>query len=176
MHEDNKLAENKLIILYLLSKMGVSLSNNDICQFALERNVMDYISVQQCLSELTDAKYLECTKENGATRYSISPDGSNALGFFQNRITEWLKSAANDYILNNRQRIRSEYEISANYFPEINGEYLVKCAVCGIDGSRILEINLVVPTKAQAHLICNNWKNNVNSICSAIYSAIGKEQ
>ena len=98
--------------------MGVSLSNNDICQFALERNVMDYISVQQCLSELTDAKYLECTKENGATRYSISPDGSNALGFFQNRITEWLKSAANDYILNNRQRIEASMKYQPTTFPK----------------------------------------------------------
>ena len=74
LHEDNKLAENKLIILYLLSKMGVSLSNNDICQFALERNVMDYISVQQCLSELTDAKYLECTLKYGG---APKPEGSS---------------------------------------------------------------------------------------------------
>ena len=59
MLQDNKLAENKLLILYLLIKMGVSLSNNDICQFAMERDIMDYISVQQCLTELTNAEYLD---------------------------------------------------------------------------------------------------------------------
>lgn len=78
-----KLAENKLIILYLLSKMGVSLSNNDICQFAMDRNIMDYISVQQCLMELTDSQYLESTTENGATRYNITKEGTTVLGFFQ---------------------------------------------------------------------------------------------
>ena len=175
MLQDNKLAENKLIILYLLSKMGVSLSNNDICQFAMDRNIMDYISVQQCLMELTDSQYLESTTENGATRYNITKEGTTVLGFFQNRITEWLLSAANEYILNNKQRIKSEYEISANYFPEINGEYLVKCEVCGLDGNRIMGLDVVVPTKSQAIQICTNWKNNVNTICSTIFSAISDE-
>ncbi|MCJ7856387.1 DUF4364 family protein [Lachnospiraceae bacterium NSJ-143] len=175
MSEENKLAENKLIILYLLSKMGVSLSNNDICQFAMERNIMDYISVQQCLSELTSSEYLESVADGGSTRYTITHDGNDVLGFFQNRITEWLLSAANEYILNNRQRIKSEYEVSANYFPEINGEYLVKCEVCGLDGGRIMELDVVVPTKSQALQICSNWKKNVNSICSTIFSAITKE-
>ena len=106
--------------------MGVSLSNNDICQFAMERDIMDYISVQQCLTELTNAEYLDSVTDNGSTRYYITKEGSDVLGFFQSRITEWLLSAANEYIINNKQRIKSEYEISANYFPEINGDNLVK--------------------------------------------------
>ena len=155
--------------------MGVSLSNNDICQFAMDRNIMDYISVQQCLMELTDSMYLESSTENGSTRYNITKEGIMVLGFFQNRITEWLLSAANEYILNNKQRIKSEYEISANYFPEINGEYLVKCEVCGLNGNRIMELDVVVPTKSQAIQICTNWKNNVNTICSTIFAAISDE-
>ena len=97
MLQDNKLAENKLLILYLLNKMGVSLSNNDICQFAMERDIMDYISVQQCLTELTNAEYLDSVTDNGSTRYYITKEGSDVLGFFQSRITEWLLSAANEY-------------------------------------------------------------------------------
>jgi predicted transcriptional regulator len=173
--DDNKLAENKLIILYLLDKMDVALSNNDISQFAMERNIMDYINVQQALSQLTDSGYIEAFNEKSTTRYSITHEGSGVLSLFHNRITEWLKSAANEYILNNKQRIRSEYETSANYFPEINGEYLVKCAVCGLDGNQIMELDVVVPTKSQAQLICNNWKRNINNICSTIYQAIIKE-
>jgi len=173
--EDSKLAENKLVILYLLDKMDVALSNNDISQFAMERSIMDYINVQQALSQLTDSGYIEAFTENTTTRYTITHDGSNVLALFHNRITEWLKSAANEYILNNKQRIRSEYETSANYFPEINGEYLVKCAACGLDGNQIMELDLVVPTKNQAQLICNNWKKNVNTICATIYQAIIKE-
>lgn len=175
MSEENKLAENKLIILYLLKKMNISLSNNEICQFALESNIMDFFSAQQYLGELADSEFIEAYTENGATRYIITSEGSNALDFFQNRISEWMKSAANDYILTNSKRIRSEYETSANYFPEITGEYLVKCAVCGIDGTKIMEVDVTVATKNQALLICNNWKKNVNSIVGDIFSRLVSE-
>jgi len=173
--EETRLAENKLIILYLLNKMGVSLSNTDICQFAMERNIMDYISVQQCLTDLTTAEWLDSYTDNGSTRYTITKEGNEILSLFHNRITEWLLSAANEYILNNKQRIKNEYEISANYFPEINGDYLVKCEVCGLGGARIMELDVVVATKGQALHICNNWKRNVNDICSKIFAAITDE-
>ena len=49
-YSTKKLAENKLIILHLLQKMGISLSNSEICQFLLEKNYMDYFSIQQYVS------------------------------------------------------------------------------------------------------------------------------
>ena len=54
-YSTKKLAEHKLIILHLLQKMGISLSNSEICQFLLEKNYMDYFSVQQYLAELESA-------------------------------------------------------------------------------------------------------------------------
>lgn len=54
-----QLAEHKLIILHLLQKMGIALSNSEICQFLLEKNYMDYFSIQQYLTELVDAGWLE---------------------------------------------------------------------------------------------------------------------
>ena len=62
-YSTKKLAENKLIILHLLQKMGISLSNSEICQFLLEKNYMDYFSIQQYLSELEAAGWLEKTQE-----------------------------------------------------------------------------------------------------------------
>lgn len=174
--DNGKLAENKLILLFLLQKIDLSLSNNEICQFALERNIMDYFNVQQYLSELTDADFVESFTDNGTTRYRITHEGTEALEFFQNRIPEWMVNAANEYIINNRQRIKNEYETSANYFPEINGEFLVKCAVCGIDGQQIMEVDVVVPTKHQAQIICNNWKKNVSFIYGTIFSALIKDE
>ena len=66
------LAENKLIILYLIEKIEIPLSNSEICQFALEKNLMDYFSVQQYLSELVESGLLEMATENNSTRYTIT--------------------------------------------------------------------------------------------------------
>ena len=175
MSEENQFAENKLIILYLLEKINIPLSNNEICQFALESNAMAYFVVQKCLSELNDCGFIEAYIENGATQYIITTEGSTTLEFFQNRISEWLKTSATEYILQNNKRIKSEYETSANYFPEITGDYFVKCSVCGIDGTKIMEVDVTVPNKSQAQLICKNWKNDVSSIVGDIFTRLVTE-
>ena len=54
-YSTKKLAEHKLIILHLLQKMGISLSNSEICQFLLEKTYMDYFSVQQYLDRADTA-------------------------------------------------------------------------------------------------------------------------
>lgn len=58
----SRLAESKLILLYFIEKIGFPLSNSEICQFSLEKNYMDYFSVQQYLSELVEAHLLEKIK------------------------------------------------------------------------------------------------------------------
>ena len=75
------LAENKLIILYLIEKIEIPLSNSEICQFALEKNLMDYFSVQQYLSELVDSGLLEMTTENNSTRYTTTPPGKETPNY-----------------------------------------------------------------------------------------------
>ena len=76
------LAESKLIILYLIEKIEIPLSNSEICQFALEKNLMDYFSVQQYLSEMVESGLLEVTTENNSTRYTINADGEETLNYF----------------------------------------------------------------------------------------------
>ena len=58
-YSTKKLAEHKLIILHLLQKWEFPVSNSEICQFLLEKNYMDYFSVQQYLAELESAGWLE---------------------------------------------------------------------------------------------------------------------
>lgn len=87
-----KLAEHKLIILHLLQKMGISLSNSEICQFLLEKNYMDYFSVQQYLAELESAGWLEKTREQNNTRYTLTDDGEEVINYFINRISDEVKT------------------------------------------------------------------------------------
>ena len=96
-YSTKKLAENKLIILHLLQKMGISLSNSEICQFLLEKNYMDYFSVQQYLSELETAGWLEKTREQNNTRYTLTDDGEEVMNYFISRISDDVKNEINTY-------------------------------------------------------------------------------
>lgn len=168
----SQLAENKLIILYLIEKMGIALSNSEICQFSLEKNYMDYFSVQQYLSELVEVGWLDKSRDNNNTRYTLTTDGEEVVNYFIRHISERAKNEINIYVHENRKRIRAEFEVTANYFLELNDDYLVKCSLFDSDGSSLMDINVAVATKEQARLICKNWKRNVNKIYSSILSSL----
>ena len=170
-----KLAEHKLIILYLLQKMGIALSNSEICQFLLAKNYMDYFSVQQYLSELVNAGWLEKTREQNNTRYTLTNDGEEVMNYFINRVSEEVKNEINTYVYENNRRIRAEYAVTANYFPELNGDFLVKCSLCDDSGATLMEINVSVVSKAQAQQICRNWRKNVNIYYRDFLSALAAE-
>ena len=158
----SRLAENKLIILYLVEKMGIALSNSEICQFSLEKNYMDYFSVQQYLSELVEAGWLEKNRDKNNTRYTLTDEGEEIINYFIKHISEEAKNEINLYVQENSRRIRAEYEVTAHYFLELNNDYLVKCSLCDGDGTNLMEISVPVATQQQAQLICKNWKKNVS--------------
>ena len=171
-----QLAEHKLIILHLLQKMGIALSNSEICQFLLAKNYMDYFSVQQYLSELVNAGWLEKTREQNNTRYTLTDDGEEVMNYFINHISEEVKNEINIYVHENSKRIRAEYAVTANYFPELNGDFLVKCGLCDDSGATLMEISVSVVSKTQAQQICRNWRRHVNQYYRDFLSALAAEE
>ncbi len=163
-----RVAENKLILLYLIDKMDIPLSNSQISQFALEEDYMNYFSIQQCLAEMVDSKFLETTQENNNTRYTINDNGLQTLDYFENNIPLQIRNRINNYVKENRKILKRDYEITANYFYDHKtNEYIVKCGVYE-DDVTLMELNVSVVSKDQAKIISNNWKNNVSNLYSNI--------
>ncbi len=167
-----QLAEHKLIILHLVQKMGISLSNSEICQFLLNKEYMNYFSVQQYLAELVEAGWLEKAKERNNTRYTLTDDGEDVINYFQNHVSESVKEDISIYVKENSKRIRAEYAVTANYFPELNGDFLVKCGLCDYDGAPLMEISVSVVSKPQAQQICRNWRKNVSHFYGTFLTAL----
>lgn len=164
----NQLAENKLIILYLIYKMGMALSNSEICQFALEKNYMDYFSVQQYISELVETHLLKQNKYKNDTRYTLTQKGKDIIYYFISHMAENIKDEIDYYVQQNKRRIHTESEVTACYDLQPNNDYVVKCTLCDGDGTNLMEISFTVATQQQAKLVCNNWKNNVTRIYGTI--------
>ena len=174
-YSTTKLAKNKLTIMHLLQKMGIALSNSEICQFLLEKDYMDYFSIQQYLSELEAAGWLEKTQDQNNTRYTLTDDGEEVINYFINRISEEVKNEINIYVKENGRRIRAEYAVTANYYPELNGDFLVKCGLCDDNGATLMEITVSVVSKEQAQMVCHNWRKRVNKYYREFLSALATE-
>lgn len=97
------------------------------------------------------------------------------INYFINRISDEVKNEINVYVHENSRRIRAEYAVTANYFPELNGDYLVKCSLCDDNGATLMEISVSVVSKAQAQQVCRNWRKHVNQYYRDFLTSLATE-
>ena len=86
-----------------------------------------------------------------------------------------VKNEINIYAQENSRRIKAEYAVTANYFPELNGDYLVKCGLCDDSGATLMEISVSVVSKTQAQQVCRNWRKHVNQYYRTFLSTLAAE-
>jgi len=160
---DYELSLNKLMVLFLIEKAGLPLSNTQISEFLLESGYTDYFSLQEYLGQMIEASLLKSSKITSHTLYDITSVGKETLEFFQNHIPESTKDDMIIYLSNNKYDIRSKFEVVADYMPQKNGDYNVSCIAIE-DNTNLVEINLKVSEKDEALKICDAWENNSHEI------------
>ena len=153
-------ADNKLMILYLLEKLDIPLSNAQINDFFVQERLLDYFELQQCLAEMVSAGYVEKYVEGNFSRYSITEDGLQTLGYLERRIPNYIRTKISAFANKNRKRIKRSFAVMANHFYDYNtNEYIVKCGVYD-DDLTLMELTLSMVTIEQAKHICKNWRSN----------------
>ncbi len=165
------LAENKLILLFLLYQMDTPMSVSQLVEFAVDKEYMDYFSFQQYLHEIEDENLVETRSENDSLVYAITAEGEQVLSYFSDQIPSSKRTAVLDYTKKNKGRIKTEFSVVANYFYNREKDYVVKCGVYE-DNKTLMEINVSVPTKEDAKLLKRNWKNNVPHLYGSILHSL----
>ncbi|MBR6400337.1 MAG: DUF4364 family protein [Firmicutes bacterium] len=155
-----QLAENKLLILFLLYQMDIPMTVTQITEFAVDREYMDYFSFQEHMHELQEEALVDEKYENETTRYFITADGEQVLNYFSKQIPNEKRVAVLDYTTKNKGSIKKDINVLANYFYNKENDYTVKCGIYE-DAKTLLEINVTVPSKEDAKLLKKNWKENI---------------
>lgn len=163
------MAGNKMVLLFMLYQMDMSISWSTLHDFAVP-DYMDYFDFSTYLAELEENSLIEAHSENNTKYYTITESGEQSLHYFSRLIPESKKKSILFYINKNKKRIKREYSVYANYFYHKDDEYVVKCGILE-DDSTLLELNITVVNKEQAKLVRKNWKEN----CNNIYGSLLKE-
>lgn len=174
MYSKDKVFTYKLILLYFVEQIDFPVNNNQIFRFVSSKDYMDYFIMQQCLAELVETEYFDFFRNDDTTmkRYTISEEGANAIKLFGSRISPDMKKAIKEYIDENRNIFRKEYEITANYFyDKETNEYFVKCCLYDLDAI-LMEISVSAVNKQTSRLICKNWKENVGDLYGEIFNKL----
>ncbi|MGL6105134.1 DUF4364 family protein [Romboutsia sp.] len=160
-NSSEELASNKLLILYLLNKINMDLTNSQITQVVLETEMINYFSLQQFLSQLMESKFLTTYNDSDREYYSITQKGLEILEYFLSRIPQDVTKKIDEYIVNNKESLLSDTQVKSSFVKQSNHEFIVNLRVIE-NQSNLIDLNLNVSSEKQAMLICNNWKKNAS--------------
>lgn len=153
----------KLIVLYMLNRVTFPLTNAQISNFILEREYTNFMTLQQAISELTDAGMVTPKTIRNRTHLEITKEGIQTLNYFENRIGDSIRQDIDSYFRENELTLRNEVSVQGNYYKSTSGEYEAHL-VAKEKGISLVDITLSVPTKEVASAICDNWQTKNESI------------
>jgi len=160
----------KLIVLYMLNRVTFPLTTAQISDFILEKEYTNFLTLQQVINELTDAEMISTQSIRNRTHLAITEDGKETLQFFQNRISDAIKTDINNYLRENELSLRNEVSVLGDYYKSTSGEYEAHL-VAKDRGIKLIDITLSVPSEDLAAAICDNWQKKNEEI----YAYITKE-
>ena len=160
----------KLIVLYMLHKVDFPLTNSQISEFVLDRGYTTYFTLQSVLSELTQSEMIRQETIRNSSYFTITESGEETLRYFQNRVSLAIRDDIEEYLRENKMKLRDEVSILADYYKNTADEYSVRCVVKE-KYSNPIELTVTVPDEAQAEAICRNWRQK----CQGIYEFVMKE-
>ncbi|AYE35539.1 DUF4364 family protein [Clostridium septicum] len=172
MYENStELAENKLLVLYVIKSLKQPITNTQLTEIILENNFINYFTLQQYISELISSEFLKYVLVNDKNLIDITEKGINVLSFFTDRISPIKKKIIDDYLLTIIDSIKKELTIHSDYTLGKNDSFLVDLQALE-DESLLMELKVSVPSKKQAVSLCNRWKENPSEIYTKIINTL----
>ena len=173
MYENSsELAENKLLMLYVLKSIKEPISNTQLTEIILENNFINYFTFQQYLSELEESKFVEYQEANDKKLLMLTEKGDTVLSLFKDRISPSKISIIDEYIKEKIGSIKKELTIHADYTLSDSDDSFIVDLKAIEDQALLMELKLSVPTKNQATSICNRWKENPSDIYTNIINIL----
>lgn len=161
----------KLMILYMLEHVNFPLTNSQLTDFFLEHEYTTYFTLQQAINELLEANLLHKESLHNSSRYEITKEGEDTLSFFGNNISSAIIADIDNYLKENKFRLRSEVGIVADYYKSTNQDYVVHCEVR--EGKApLINLEVSVPDKEQAEAMCSHWKDRSQEIYSYVMKTL----
>ncbi len=158
--DNETLAENKALILYLLNKVNKPLENTAFYKLLLTFEDMNYFYFQQFLLDLMENKYiLKGTSEKNETIYEMTDEGRQAIGLVQDLIPGFTRFQIDNKFKEDLRSIEDEYSITADFIPESENSYTVVCKITE-NGKVTFEVKTFAGSREHAKSIVDNWKKN----------------
>ena len=166
------LAENKVLILYILNKLESPISNDSLLMLVLSVMDMNYFYFQQFLLDLIEHKYIDCFNKDGKQFYKITDDGRNTLDLIHDILPGIMKLKVDTSFKNELTDVSEKESITAEFTPRSEkNDYIVTCKI-NEKHDCIFEIKVYAGSREEAKKIVDNWKENAYRIYPEILNSL----
>lgn len=164
LNEDNEiLAENKVIILYVLDKLNKPIDNDSLLKLILSIKDMNYFYFQQFLLDLLENKYIIGYTEDEKTMYKITDAGIETLSLTNDILPGILKLQIDNALNENVNDVQYDEHAVSEFMPRNENEFLVTCKLVQ-NNMTIFEVKLQANSVEDAKFISEKWEKHYDEI------------
>lgn len=165
------LAENKVLILYILNKLESPITNDSLLRLVLSVLDMNYFYFQQFLLDLLESKYISCFNQDGKHLYSITEKGRETLNLTHDILPGIMKLKVDTNFQNELSSTAEEEAVTAEFTPRSENDYTVTCKI-NENNTCIFEVSIFAGSREEAKKIVDNWKENAYRIYPEILNSL----
>ncbi len=163
----NDIINNKLLVLFILEKLDMPISEEDLAQIcSVDNNWMLYFYCKKAIEELATSNFLmrKGDESNPNNHFvSINEDGKTCLSVFFKDIPNSVREEVTTYIRNTKLEYRKTQEFVSTFANNSDGSYKVTCKIMGAE-MPIFELNFDVSTYKKAKSIQLSWKDKAPEV------------
>ena len=156
------LAENKVLILYILNLIDNDIRQDDLFKIITSINNINYFYFKQILTDLIDSKLVGLhTNEEQFIR--ITSEGKNAYILTKDVLPGIMKLKADNIFKKEFASIEEESSVIAEFIPKNENNYTIKCKIVE-NNETIFEVETFAGSRQRAKRIVDNWNKNAKTI------------
>ena len=167
------IAQNKLLILYLLKTINIHLSELQILRIVTDNNWLNYFDLKECMFELIESNLVDQRETPSGVFYSITELGCTTLFHLEKELLSSQRKAIDKYCEENRDELRLETELFAEYIKIDEGEYKVMLKVLE-NQIPVFELNLITWSQSSAEAFIKKWRDAAPKIYKSTYDILAE--
>ena len=171
--DSETLAENKVLILYVLSNVNKPITNDALYSIISSAVDLNYFYFQQFLLDLIEVKYVVCFEKETQSVYEITDAGRNTLDLTLDMLPGIIKLKVDTNFKSSMESFENAQSIIAEFTPKSESEYEVQCKIVE-DGEVVFEVKTFAYSREQAQNIVQNWKSHANNLYPQILDILVK--
>lgn len=173
--DSETLAENKVLILYVLSCVHKPITNDTLYTIISSAIDLNYFYFEQFLLDLIEVKYVICYEKDSQKLYKISESGKQTLDLTLDILPGIVKLKVDTNLKSKIEDFENNGSIIAEFTPKSENEYEVECKI--IENNEVVfEIKTFAYSREQADNIVRNWKENASTLYPKLLTILTKNE